>query len=154
MITENNEDIHVLYSFYQHQELWAGNTYCKRGKYFAKMLARPFKWGQFSRYFLIKVLWVLFSRGGNFHEEGLIAKNAKITPTQKFPRLQYYMDHNFYSVDIVNCLLFAFFFYFCCCYTMHWFEAFFNKICNKCALKLPILSVPDHRMCTCHKLVL
>ena len=34
-------------------------------------------------------MWVLFSRGGNFRNEGKSAKNAKITPTRKFPRLQY-----------------------------------------------------------------
>ena len=28
------------------------------------------------------------SRGESFHEEGNIMKNAKITPTRKFPRLQ------------------------------------------------------------------
>ena len=31
---------------------------------------------------------LLFLRGGNFHEKDNIAKNMKITPTQKFSRLQ------------------------------------------------------------------
>ena len=29
-------------------------------------------------------MWVLFSRGENFREEGSIAKNAKITPRENF----------------------------------------------------------------------
>ena len=33
--------------------------------------------------FLHKGIWVLFSRGGNFHEEDKIVKNTKITPTRK-----------------------------------------------------------------------
>ena len=35
-------------------------------------------------FFLYKVIWVLFSRGGNFREEDQSAKIAKITPTRKF----------------------------------------------------------------------
>ena len=71
--------------------------YCKRGY---------FRWGKISRkcwqdisrggYFhdttpnsFIKVYGVFFSRGGNFREKDKSAKNAKITPTRKFPRLQY-----------------------------------------------------------------
>ena len=42
-------------------------------------------------YFLHKGIWVLFSHWGNFLEEDNSAKNTKITPTQKFPRLQYSM---------------------------------------------------------------
>ena len=62
------------------------------GENFAKMLARHFTWGSCSRYysyFLDKGIpvWVLFSRGGNFHEDQS-AKNAKITPTRKIPCLQ------------------------------------------------------------------
>ena len=34
-------------------------------------------------------MWVLFLHGGNFRKEGNIAKNVKITPTRRFPRLQY-----------------------------------------------------------------
>ena len=66
------------------------------GGKFAKMLPRLFTWGQFSRYFsdfLNKEIWALFSCGGNFCEEDNIAKNAKITPTRKFPRLQYCFPH-------------------------------------------------------------
>ena len=51
-----------------------------------------FTWGKFSRYysyFLHKGTWVLFSHGGNFRAGHKSAKNAKITPTRKFPRLQY-----------------------------------------------------------------
>ena len=53
---------------------------------FAKMLARHFSLGKFSRYysyFLHK--GILFSRGGNFREEDKSPKYVKITPTQKFP---------------------------------------------------------------------
>ena len=60
------------------------------------MVARHFTWGLFSRYysyFLHKGIWVLFSRWGYFREEDKSAKNAKITPTRKFPRLQYSKDH-------------------------------------------------------------
>ena len=39
--------------------------------------------------FLQNGIWVFFSRGGNFRGEDQNAKNAKITPTRKFPRLQY-----------------------------------------------------------------
>ena len=70
--------------------------YCKRGY---------FRWGKISR-----KCWQDISRGGNFHdstpiffikaygfnfragvfrEEYQSAKNAKISPTRKFPRLQY-----------------------------------------------------------------
>ena len=62
------------------------------GKNFAKMLARHFTLGWFSwkySYFLHKCIWVLFSCGGNFREEDNSSKNAKITPTGKFSRLQY-----------------------------------------------------------------
>ena len=48
--------------------------------------------GSFSRYsffFINKVIWVLFLHGGNFCKEGNIVKSMKITPTQKFPLLQY-----------------------------------------------------------------
>ena len=38
---------------------------------------------------LIKSYGFLFSRGGNFRKEDNIAKNTKITPTRKFPCLQY-----------------------------------------------------------------
>ena len=41
---------------------------------------------RFYSYFLHKGIWVLFSRGDNFREED---KNAKITHTRNFPRLQY-----------------------------------------------------------------
>ena len=37
----------------------------------------------------IKAYGFYFSRGGNFREEDKSAKNAKITPTRKIPRLQY-----------------------------------------------------------------
>ena len=77
--------------------LRVSKCYCKRGY---------FRWGKISRkcwqdishggnfhdstpYFLHKGIWVLLSRGGNFREEDKSAKNAKITPTRKFPRLQY-----------------------------------------------------------------
>ena len=72
-------------------------AYCKRGY---------FRWGKISR-----KCWQDISRGGYFHEttpfsfinsygfyfrvgvifreEDKSAKNAKITPTRKFPRLQY-----------------------------------------------------------------
>ena len=71
--------------------------YCKRGYFRWGKISRKY-WQDLSRggnfhdtthIFLIKSLWVLFSRGGNFREEGNIAKNAKFTPTRKFPRLQY-----------------------------------------------------------------
>ena len=35
-------------------------------------------------FFLHKGIWVLFSHGGNFRKEDKSAKNAKITPKQKF----------------------------------------------------------------------
>ena len=76
-------------------------NYCKRGY---------FRWGKISR-----KCWQDISRGGNFHDTthisfikaggfyfrvGVIfamknksAKNAKITPSRKFPRLQYYVSH-------------------------------------------------------------
>ena len=57
-----------------------------------KMLARHFTWRLFSRYysyFLHKGLWVLFSCRGNFRDKDESVKNVKITPTQKFPSLQY-----------------------------------------------------------------
>ena len=57
---------------------------------FANMLARPFT---ILLIYLHKVMWVLFSRRGFFREKVNIAKNAKITPTRKFPRLQYYKEH-------------------------------------------------------------
>ena len=72
--------------------------YCKRGY---------FRWGGISRKLwqdislggnfhdttpisFIKAygFYFLFSRGGNFREEDKNAKNANITPTRKFPRLQ------------------------------------------------------------------
>ena len=53
------------------------------GENFAKILARHFMWGKFSRsYFLHKGIWVLFSRGSNFCEEDKSAKNAKIPPRE------------------------------------------------------------------------
>ena len=69
--------------------------YCKRGY---------FRWGKISRkcwqdisrggnfhettpFSFINSYGFLFSRGGNFREEDKSAKNAKITPTRKFPRL-------------------------------------------------------------------
>ena len=42
--------------------------------------------GYFSSYFIHNGIWGLFSRGGNYREEDKRAKNAKITPTQKFPK--------------------------------------------------------------------
>ena len=51
-----------------------------------KMLARHFTWGYFSRYSsfsLHRVIWLLFSRGGNFREEDKSAKNAKNYPYAK-----------------------------------------------------------------------
>ena len=79
--------------------LYVYSYYCKRG-YFC--------WGKISR-----KCWQDISRGGNFHDTAYIsfikaygfyfrvgvifakktkAKNAKITPTQNFPRLQYLMN--------------------------------------------------------------
>ena len=62
------------------------------GGKFRENIGKTFCVGVISRYysyFLHKGIWVLFSRGGNFREEDKSAKNAKITPTRKFPRLQY-----------------------------------------------------------------
>ena len=73
------------------------DTYCKRGY---------FRWGKISwkcwqdisrggnfhdtaPFSFIKSYGFYFSRGGNFREEDQNAKIAKITPTRKFPRLQY-----------------------------------------------------------------
>ena len=72
--------------------------YCKHGYFrWGKILRKCWqdlsRGGNFQRFyftfFLNKVLWVLFSCGGNFREEGHIAKNPKITPMRKFQRLQY-----------------------------------------------------------------
>ena len=78
---------------YVHQNYY---DYCKRGYFcwdeFRGNVGKTFHLGVFSRnysYFLHKFIWVLFSRGGNIREEDKSAKNMKITPTQKFPRLQY-----------------------------------------------------------------
>ena len=73
--------------------------YCKRG-YFRWGKIQQKCWhisrgGNFNNNtpnFLHKGLWVLSSRGGNFPEKKN-AKNTKITPTRKFPRLQYQVSH-------------------------------------------------------------
>ena len=43
---------------------------------------------------------MLFSCGGNFGDEGQIAKNTKITPMPKFPRLQYFLCCK--AIDLVE----------------------------------------------------
>ena len=57
-------------------------------------------WQDISRVgnFVHKNIWVLFFCGGNFCEEDNSVKNAKITPMQKFPYLQYYNIKPFYYV--------------------------------------------------------
>ena len=50
------------------------NVVILAGEHFAKMLARPFTWGQFSRYyshFLDKVICFFFSRGANFRKKAI-----------------------------------------------------------------------------------
>ena len=86
--------IYVTFTLFQsYHNLEVGDIqYCKRGYFrwgkFGKNVGKTFHVAVYS-YFLNKVIWVLFSRGGNFPEEDNIAKNVKITPKRKFPRLQY-----------------------------------------------------------------
>ena len=61
------------------------------GENFAEIGIRLFTWGLFSRFQCfssLNLIKVLFSRGVNFHDLAIIMKNTKITPAQKFPRLQ------------------------------------------------------------------
>ena len=72
--------------------------YCKRG-YFRwgkiSQKKKPFTQGLFSRYysyFLNKVTWVNFSRGGNFCDEGDIAKKPRKLPQAKFSTFTVYQN--------------------------------------------------------------
>ena len=66
--------------------------YCKCGYFRWGKVSRKcwqlkhFMWGLFSRhyaYFLHKGIWVLFSRGGNFREEGTNVKKRENDPRAK-----------------------------------------------------------------------
>ena len=51
---------------------------------------------------LIKSYGFYYRVGGNFREEDSIAKNAKITPTRKFPRFQYLIIREFDLYEITK----------------------------------------------------
>ena len=63
---------------------------------FAKILARHFTWGYFSRYhsyFLHKGIWVIFSRGGNFRKKDKCTKkheNFHVYSTCSIKRAAYF----------------------------------------------------------------
>ena len=87
--------------------------YCKRGYFCSGKISQKnvdsqdlLHGGNFhdtAHFFLHRVIWVLFWRGGNFRKEVDIAKNAKITPMRKFPHLQYHKVTLLYHIILFLC---------------------------------------------------